>query len=118
MFIELTELGCSCNERDLTEFKKLLNEMKNKILSIIDAYFKCDKNDPTEAIVEAIRRYDGTRSRFRSFGRNGFTNLCSKCNSAIQYVRQLRYISAENTVMSLLTCAQLKSRRENRLCKD
>lgn len=92
--------------------------MKNQINNIIDAYFKCGQNDPTVAIKEAIRMYDAARSRFRSFGRNSSVLLCSKCDSAIQHVRQLRYISAENTVMALLTCAKLKTGGGNRLCKD
>lgn len=108
MFKKLGEIDCDCSERDMAEFKKLLKEMKKKILEIVDAYFTCSKSDSTEAILAAIECYDSVRKRFRSYGRNAFNKLSPKCNSAIQYVRQLPSISAENTVTSMLTCAKLK----------
>ncbi len=110
MFKKLEEMDCGCSEQDITEFKELLNKMRNEIVDIVDAYFKCDRNDPTEAIEAAIDCYDSTRKVFRLYGRNAFNKFSPKCNSAIQYVRQLPYISAENTIMSMLTCAKLKSK--------
>ncbi|XP_037043752.1 uncharacterized protein LOC119079797 [Bradysia coprophila] len=108
MFKALAKRDCSCDEKDIKEFRALLTEMRNKILLIIDSYFRCATNDPTEAINDAVASYDSIRKRFRSYGRKAFNQLPSKCNEAIQYVRRLPYISAENTIMSIVTCASLK----------
>lgn len=109
MYDKLTQRGCDCKETDLLEFKKILKEMKKKIFDIIDAYFDCSSGDPTKAISVAIDSYDSTRKLFRAYSRRAFNKCSTKCNDVIQYVRRLPYISAENTIMSMLTCAKLKS---------
>lgn len=109
VYDELKRIGCDCNASDLSEFETILEEMKITILDIVDAYYKCDHNDPTDTITEAIELYDLARATFRAYGRDAFNKLPSKCNSVIQNVRQLRYISAENTITSMLTCAKLTS---------
>lgn len=94
---------------DFSEFRERVNNMKERTLQIVEAYFSCSENC-TSAIMAAYHKFvDYKDYEFNPYIYCTFTNFDSKCSQIVKQVQPPVYASAENIVINLLTCAKLKS---------
>lgn len=94
---------------DFSDYEKLVKEMKIKSLAIVDAYFLCNDNNCTSAVMDAYNAFAKYRSAtFNVYTKCSFTNYSPECAQILIQARPPVYASAENILTSLLTCSKLK----------
>lgn len=109
MVYALTEQE-SASHCDYTEYRAIITGMKKLTLKLMDAYFKCKKRDCMPAINAAQAEYKNfTKTRFAPFLACSFVHLTPEC---VDNVKHATYYSAENILMTMTACANLKKSGE------
>lgn len=95
---------------DFARYREKVHNMKERTLQIVEAYFSCAEANCTSAILAAEIKFADYRDfEFNPYSRCSFTNFNEDCAQVQTYVRPPVYASAENTMVTLLTCAKLKA---------
>lgn len=94
---------------DFSLYKRRVNGMKERTLQMVEAYFSCTKADCTAAVMAAYKKFEDYRIfEFNTYTRCSFINFNRHCAQVLVQDRPPTCASAENIVISLLTCAKLK----------
>lgn len=90
-------------------YQKRINEMKQRTVQLVEAYFSCNEVDCSSAIMAAYQNFvDYRNAEFNPFTRCSFTNYNTDCAQVLIQARPPAYGTAENILVGLLTCAKLK----------
>lgn len=103
-------LNGSPNGCDFAKFREKINQVKERIIQMVEAYFLCTEPDCTSAIMAAYHKYvDYVTFEFNPYTRCSFSNFDRDCAQVLMQNRPPVYASGENILITLLTCAKLKA---------
>lgn len=88
--------------------------MKEKTLKMVEAYFSCVESNCTAALMSAYNKYvDYVAFDFNPYTRCAFTNFNRDCAQVLVENRPPVHGTAENILISLLTCAKLRGEAQS-----
>ncbi|XP_037025961.1 uncharacterized protein LOC119067219 isoform X2 [Bradysia coprophila] len=95
---------------DFSKYHIHVNEMHARTLAVVDAYFSCTENNCTSTIMTAYSKFAEYRSKvFNVYTKCSFTTYTPDCAQILIQARPPVYASAENVLVGLLACSQLKA---------
>lgn len=95
---------------DLARYRERVNVLKERTIQMVEAYYACTDPDCTSAIMKAYEKFvDYATFDFNPYTRCSFSNFNRDCAQVLMQNRPPLYGSAENILITLLTCAKLKA---------
>lgn len=113
LFITLLRNGGPYN-CDFTQYRRNVYTMRDLTVRIVDAYYSCTEANCTSAIMAAYGKLvDFRTNTFNPYTICSMVNLSPDCAQVIQQVRSPVFGSAENIMVVMLACANLKAQAPN-----
>lgn len=84
--------------------------MKERTLAIVEAYFSCNVTDCTSQVLAAYNNFTDYRTdTFNPYTYCSIEKYSTNCAQVLLQARPPIYGSAENIMITLLTCAKMKA---------